>query len=128
MRVTSHPAQAIDVPQEAHWYCERGIDVAYEVICKWCFKFGQDYANQLRRRRPRTGDTWPLEEVCLTINGKHHDRWRAVDQDDNVRTILAQSRRNTRAAKKWFRKLLKGAVRAAGGHHGSGEERRRGQA
>ena len=87
---------------------ERGLDVTYEAIRQWCLKFGQDYANRLRRRRPRPGDTWHLDEVFLTINGTRHDLWRAVDQDDNVLDILVQSRRNTKAAKKFFRKLLKG--------------------
>jgi putative transposase len=49
-----------------------------------------------------------LEEVFLTSNGKRHSLWRAVDQDENVLEILVQSRRNTQAAKKFFRKLLKG--------------------
>jgi putative transposase len=87
---------------------ERGIDVTYEAIRKWCRKFGQDYANQLRRRRPRPGDKWFLDEVFLTIRGKRHYLWRAVDQDDNVLDILVQSRRNKKAAKKFFKKLLKG--------------------
>ena len=86
----------------------RGIVVSYEAIRKWGRKFGQDDANQLRRRRPRTGDKWHLDEVFLTINGERHDLWRAVDQDDNVLDILVQSRRNKKAAKKFFRKLLKG--------------------
>jgi len=47
-------------------------------------------------------------EVCLTINGRRHYLWRAVDQDNNVLDILVQSRRNKKAAKKFFRKLLKG--------------------
>jgi len=64
----------------------RGISVTYEAIRKWCHKFGQDYANQIRRR-PRTGDKWHLDEVFLTINGKRHYLWRAVDQDDNVLDI-----------------------------------------
>ena len=46
--------------------------------------------------------------MFLTINGKRHYLWRAVDQDDNVLDILVQSRRNKQAAKKFFRKLLKG--------------------
>jgi putative transposase len=87
---------------------ERGIDVTYEAIRQWCLKFGQDYANRLRRRRPRPGDKWHLDEVFLTINGKRHYLWRAVDQDDNVLDILVQSRRNKKAAKQFFRKLLKG--------------------
>src|SRR5919206_4902217 len=49
-----------------------------------------------------------IDEVFLTIPGKRHDLWRAVDQDDNVLDILVQSRRNKHAAKKFFRKLLKG--------------------
>jgi DDE domain len=49
-----------------------------------------------------------LDEVFLTINGQRHYLWRAVDQDDNVLDILVQSRRNKHAAKKFFRKLLKG--------------------
>jgi len=84
----------------------RGILVTYEAIRKWCRKFGQAYANQLRR--PRSGDKWHLDEVFLTINGERHYLWRAVDQDGNVLDILVQSRRNKQAAKKFFRKLLKG--------------------
>lgn len=87
---------------------ERGIIVSHEAIRSWCQKFGQDYANRLRRRRPRTGDKWYLDEVFLTTNGKRYYLWRAVDQDDNVLDILVQSRRNRKAAKKFFRKLLKG--------------------
>jgi putative transposase len=88
----------------------RGILVTYEAIRKWCRKFGQQFAHQLRRRRPRPGDKWHLDEVFLTINGERHYLWRAVDQDDNVLDILVQSRRNKKAAKKFFRKLLKGLM------------------
>jgi transposase-like protein len=51
-----------------------------------------------------------VDEVLLTINGERHYLWRAVDQDDNVLDILGQSRRNKKAAKKFFRKLLKGLM------------------
>jgi hypothetical protein len=47
---------------------ERGVIVSHEAIRKWCRKFGQDYANRLRRRRPQPGDKWHLDEVFLTIN------------------------------------------------------------
>ncbi len=87
---------------------ERGIIVTYETIRQWARKFGQSYANQLRRRRARPGDKWFLDEVFLKIYGKTQYLWRAVDQEDNVLDILVQSRRNKAAAKKFFRKLLKG--------------------
>jgi len=86
----------------------RGIIVTYEAIRQWCRKFGQPYANALRHRRPQPGDKWHLDEVCLTINGERHYLWRAVDQDGNVLDILVQRRRDKKAAKKFFRKLLKG--------------------
>jgi len=86
----------------------RGVVVTYEAIREWCLKFGQTYANELRRRRPRPGDKWHLDEVFIKIKGTDHYLWRAVDQDGNVLDILVQSRRNKKAAKKFFRKLLKG--------------------
>ena len=87
---------------------ERGVIVTYETVRQWCRKFGQGYANALRRRRPRPGDKWHLDEVFITINGVTHYLWRAVDQDGTVLDILVQSRRNKQAAKKFFRRLLKG--------------------
>ncbi len=86
----------------------RGIVVTYEAMRQWGHKCGQDDANQRRHWRPKPGDQWYLDEVWLTIHGEGHDRWRAVDPDDNVLAILVQSRRNTKAAKPFFRKLLKG--------------------
>jgi len=86
----------------------RGVSLSYETIREWCLKFGQTYANGLRRRSPRPGDRWHLDEVFLKINGQLHYLWRAVDQDGDVLDILVQSHRDKKAAKKFFRKLLKG--------------------
>ena len=82
--------------------------VSYETIRSWCAKFGPEYACRLRRRQPRPGDKWHLDEVFLTINGRRQYLWRAVDQDGNVLDILVQPRRDAKAAKRFFRKLLKG--------------------
>ena len=82
--------------------------VSYEAIRQWTLKFGQTYANTLRRQQPKRGDKWHLDEVVLTINGKHHYLWRAVDQEGYTLDILVQSRRDRKAAKLFFRKLLKG--------------------
>jgi putative transposase len=86
----------------------RGVVLTYETVREWCLKFGQTYANSLRRRAPRAGDRWHLDEVFLKINGRLHYLWRAVDQDGDVLDILVQSHRDKKAAKKFFRKLLKG--------------------
>lgn len=86
---------------------QRGVVLTYETIRAWCLKIGQTYANDLRRRSPRPGDKWYLDEVFLKINGSIHYLWRAVDQDGEVLDIMVQSRRDKGAAKKFLRKLLK---------------------
>ena len=87
---------------------QRGLILSYETIRQWCQTFGPDYARRLRRRRSRLGDTWYLDELFLTIQGRRQYLWRAVDQDGDVLDILVQARRNRRAAARFFRKLLKG--------------------
>jgi putative transposase len=86
---------------------ERGVLVSYETVRRWSVKFGQAYANGLRRRRPRPGDKWHLDEVFVRIGGKQKYLWRAVDQDGNVLDILLQSRRDAKAAKRFMVKLMK---------------------
>ncbi len=51
---------------------ERGVEVTYETIRRWCGKFGPDYARKLRRRQGRLGDTWFLDEVFVTVRGERH--------------------------------------------------------
>src|SRR5688500_18835913 len=63
---------------------ERGIIVSYETVRRWALKFGPDYARRLKRKRPSRRDVWPLDEVVVTIAGKKHWLWRAVDQDGYV--------------------------------------------
>ena len=87
---------------------ERGVSVTHESIRGWCGKFGAEFANRLRRRRPRPGDVWHLDEVFVRINGDLHYLWRAVDQHDVVLDILVQDRRNASAAKRFFKRLLRG--------------------
>src|SRR5246500_780274 len=89
----------------------RGISVTHETIRQWGLKFGQEFADRIRRRAPRRGDKWHLDEVVISIAGKKHWLWRAVDQDGFVLDILVQSRRDKRAAKRLLRKLLKKQMR-----------------
>ena len=85
----------------------KGMIVTHKTIRLWAEKFGRDYANKVRRRTPRLGDEWHLDEVVITINSKKHWLWRAVDQDGFVLDVLVQSRRNAKAARRLIRKLLK---------------------
>jgi putative transposase len=87
---------------------ERGIVVSYETVRRWCKKFAATLADRLRRRRPRPGDKWYMDEVFIRIQGEQHYLWRAVDQEGVVLDILVQARRDGHAAKRFFKRLLTG--------------------
>jgi putative transposase len=87
---------------------ERGIFVSYETVRRWCKKFASSFADRLRRRRPQPGDKWHMDEVFIQIQGVQHYLWRAVDQEGVVLDILVQGRRDATAAKRFFKRLLKG--------------------
>ena len=67
---------------------ERGVSVTHESIRAWCRKFGTEFAKRLRKRRPKPGDVWRLDEVFVRINGALHYLWRAVDQHGVVLALL----------------------------------------
>src|SRR5215210_4429569 len=85
----------------------RGIEVSHETVRQWAMKFGQGFANRIRRRLPVPGDKWHLDEVVICIAGRKHWLWRAVDQHGVVLDFLVQSRRNAKATKRLLRNLLK---------------------
>jgi putative transposase len=86
---------------------QRGIAVSYEAIRLWCNKFGSKYAQRLRRKHQGYGDTFFIDEVFIKIQGKQHYLWRAVDQGGEVVDVFLQKRRNGKAAKCFFKRLLR---------------------
>ena len=86
---------------------ERGIIVSYEAIRLWCNRFGPKYATRLKRKHRGYGDTFFIDEVFIKIDGKQHYLWRAVDQDGEVVDVFLQKRRDSKAANRFFKRLLK---------------------
>jgi len=86
----------------------RGVIVTHKTVREWAEKFGRQYANSIHRRTPRLGDKWHLDECVISIKGEKHILWRAVDQDGFVLEALVQKRRDTKAGKRFIRKLLYG--------------------
>jgi putative transposase len=86
---------------------ERGLDVSYETVRRWVLKFGPLIARKLRQCRPRPSAQWRLDEMVIPIAGKRMHLWRAVDHEGEVLDMLVQRRRDTRAALRLIRKLLK---------------------
>ena len=86
---------------------ERGVVVTYESIRRWVLTFGPAIARQLRARRPKPHGRWGLDEMCIRVGGKQMYLWRAVDAEGEVLNVLLQAKRDTKAAPKLMRKLLK---------------------
>ena len=97
------PLSYRDVQELLH---QRGIEVSHETLREWCIKFGPLFVEELRHREPRRGSRWHLDEVCTTVDGVRHWRWRAVDEYGFVLDILLQRHRDTEAAKTFLARLL----------------------
>ena len=85
---------------------ERGIIVSREAVRLWVNRFGKHFAACIRRDRPSPNNKWHLDEVVITICGKRYWLWRAIDANGDVLDILLQARRNAKAAKRFFRRLI----------------------
>ena len=86
---------------------ERGVDVSYETIRRWVDKFGSTYARRIKSRSECPSPVWHLDEIYTKINGKMVYLWRAVDDEGTVLDVVVQRRRNTKAATRLLRKLLR---------------------
>jgi putative transposase len=86
---------------------ERGLDISYETVRRWVLKFGPLIARKLRQRLPRPSNRWHLDEMVVRIAGRRMYLWRAVDHEGEILDMLVQRRRDTRAALRLMRKLLK---------------------
>jgi putative transposase len=86
---------------------ERGIVVSYETVRRWALRFGPGYARHLKRKPPSRRDIWHFDEVVVTVTGQKHWLWRAVDQDGYILDEIVQTRRDTKAAKRLLKRLLK---------------------
>lgn len=86
---------------------KRGLEVSYETIRRWVLRFGPLFACELRRCRTRPSSVWHLDEMAVRIGGKRLWLWRAVDDEGEVLDVLIQRRRDTTAALRLMRKLLR---------------------
>jgi putative transposase len=86
---------------------QRGVEVSYETIRCWTLKFGPKIAANLRRRKAPASPRWHLDEMVSTIAGERVYIWRAVDDEGEVMDMVVQRQRDTRAALRLMRRLLR---------------------
>ena len=86
---------------------ERGIVVSYETVRRWCDKFGTGFAHRVKAARRKPGSTWHLDELFVMLRGEPYVLWRAVDEHGAKLDILLQKRRDTSAAERFFKRVLR---------------------
>ncbi|WP_300075056.1 IS6 family transposase [uncultured Ruegeria sp.] len=84
----------------------RNVIVSREAVRLWINRFGRHFADCIRRDRPRPNDKWHMDEVVISIRGRKHWLWRAIDANGDVLDVLVQTRRNAKAAKRFFQRLI----------------------
>jgi IS1 family transposase len=85
-----------------------GDDDLIEVPCVTMTRHSPtDARGKFATGRPRPTDRWHMDEMVVTIAGKRFWLWRTVDSEGEVLDLLVQSRRNTAAALRLMRKLLR---------------------
>jgi len=105
--VSTFPREGQSYRDVEELLAERGLDISYETVRRWVLKFGPVIARRLRRCRPRPSNRWDLDEMAMGIAGERMYLCRAVDHEGEVLDMLVQRRRDTRAALRLMRKLLK---------------------
>ena len=85
---------------------ERGVTVSRETVRLWVNRFGAHFAKCVRRDRSKPNDKWHLDEAVIVIGGVKHWLWRAIDAGGDTLDILVQTRRNAKAAKRFFNHLV----------------------
>ncbi len=86
---------------------ERGVIVSRETVRLWINRFGRHFSTCIRRDRQKPNDKWHMDEAVIVIGGKKFWLWRAIDADGDVLDILVQPRRNTKAARRFFSRLVR---------------------
>src|ERR1700737_4572571 len=102
------------ISAKRRYYCSRLIAVMLpgqtfpnETVRRWVLKFGPAIARRLRQRRPRPSDRWHLDEMVVRIAGKRMYLRRGVDHEGECLDLLVQRGRDSRAALRLMRKLLR---------------------
>ena len=86
---------------------ERGLKVDHSTIGRWVLTYSPEIEKRTRRFLKPTNDSWKVDETYIKVNGKWKYLYRAVDSEGNTLDFMLSARRNKKAAKRFFKKVLK---------------------
>ena len=90
----------------AEIFLHRGIEMSHEIIRLWNLYYGHKYSSELKKRKFRRTQKYHIDEVFLTIKGQLYYAFRAVDEEGHELETLVQKKKDKKAAKRFFKKVL----------------------
>jgi transposase-like protein len=85
---------------------ERGVEVDHVTIYRWVLRFTPLLADAARPCRHRVGDRWQVAETYVKVAGRWRYVYRAIDQFGQVIDVFVSSRRDTKAAQRFFERAI----------------------
>ena len=85
----------------------RGLKtIDHATLNRWVIKFSPILESAFRKRKKRVGTSWRMDETYIKVNGKWVYLYRAVDQYGQTIDYLLRAKRDTQAAKRFFKKAI----------------------
>jgi transposase-like protein len=86
---------------------ERGLSVDRTTIYRWVQAYAPELEKRIRPHLRLTNDSYRVDETYVKIRGKWKYLYRATDSTGQTIDFMLSAKRDARAAKRFFRKMLK---------------------
>jgi IS6 family transposase len=88
---------------------ERGLSLDHTTIYRWVQAYAPELEKRIRPHLRLTNDSYRVDETYVKIKGEWKYLYRAVDSTGQTIDFMVSAKRDARAAKRFFRKMLKAA-------------------
>jgi transposase, IS6 family len=88
---------------------ERGLSLDHTTIYRWVQAYAPELEKRIRPHLRLTNDSYRVDETYVKVKGEWKYLYRAVDSTGQTIDFMLSAKRDARAAKRFFRKMLKAA-------------------
>ena len=85
---------------------DRGVEVDHTTIFRWIQAYAEELEKRIRPHLRMSNGSWRVDETYVRVKGRWMYLYRAVDSRGQTIDFLLAARRDTAAAKRFFRKAL----------------------
>jgi transposase, IS6 family len=87
----------------------RGLSLDHTTIYRWVQAYAPELEKRIRPHLRPTSDSYRVDETYVKVKGAWKYLYRAVDSTGQTIDFMLSAKRDARAAKRFFRKILKAA-------------------